>query len=56
MRERLGKLIIFEEIGETDIYELVSSEADEKEKFLIDDFVAFFTSRSNFKEDEKKFE
>jgi len=25
MRDKLGKLIIFEEMGETDLYELVSS-------------------------------
>jgi hypothetical protein len=42
-------------MGETDIYEIVLSKADEKEKILIDDFIGFFTSRSNFKEDEKSF-
>jgi hypothetical protein len=30
MRDKLGKLIIFEELGETDIYNLVASEIDEK--------------------------
>lgn len=55
MRDQLGKLIIFEQLGETDLYELVSSSADQKEKLLIDDFVGFFTSRCNLKEDERKF-
>lgn len=51
MRDRLGKLIIFEEMGDTDINDIILSKADEKEKIVIDDFIGFFTSRSNFKED-----
>jgi len=30
MRDKLGKLIIFEEMASTDLYELVSSEVDQK--------------------------
>jgi hypothetical protein len=55
MRQKLGKLIIFEELDKSDLSALVVNEVDEKEKRIIDDFVGLFTNRSGLKEEEHSY-
>ena len=56
MRQKLGQLVIFEDVTESSINGLVCSTMDQKEKGIIDEFVGLFTSRSNLKEEEKNYE
>jgi hypothetical protein len=55
MREKLGKLVIFEEES-ADISILMASEGDEKEKKTIDDFIGLFTNRSNLQDENQSYE
>ena len=56
MRQKLGKLIIFEQAQLLDISSLISGEVDERQKKIIDEFINLFTNRSNLNEDDTSFE
>lgn len=53
MRDKLGRLLIFEELDEGPA---IAELEEQRERALIEDFVGFFTSRCALREDERKFE